>query len=891
MGDRHAFVLAAFAAATSLAHAQSIQLEIQPQGPDVQLTWPGSVLLETGRKVYPIFQLEQSADFRAWQPVGTALKGRTEPMTMLVRPSDARSFYRVGANWSQSSAQGPAKGGAAVFGYEAAFRSELEQLGQLSTSDFRARYGLTNQYLAALSWDPTNALYWDRFAVDPAVHNQGLSRTNKGYRWYDFRINEAELAVLRRNGFVVSERHATENFSETFYRLWNDDLPVFISTDALLQAWHRSYDNMIIELEHFWLHHMIGEIINGMASQIAAAQQEAAGGPLEASVRDADYFLAVARSLYSNAVVRSVLNQDARVQATLDAINREQLECFTLFDYERMVDFSQFKPRGHYEESERLRHYFRTVMWLGRTDLRIAGPDMNCMGDELPPSRRQLGTAVVFGRLLALANQFENWQNFERTIQTFVGLTDSMTFAQLADLTEAAGIRTLRDVSSAETLADLQAEIEAGTLGVQNIGGDVFISPLGPAQVRLPRSFTVCGQKFVLDSWALSQLVYDRILRQEDGAKIHRRVPSAFDVAFGVLKNDHIVPDMVARIEDSTAARSTNHTIRWRDGFAYQHNLAAVRNVIEMQDPSIWDNNIYLGWLGALRELSAPTTGTEFPEAMRTRPWALRTLNTQLASWTQLRHDTLLYVKHSYTFPGLCEYPDGFVEPQVGFWRALERMALRTSEMLGALPGGELSYRPSQWATPYTIDLGRIRTNQVRFLTNFAAKTAQLRVIAEQELRHEPLSADQLRFIDSLMQIGYTNYAHVRVYDGWYPALYYRFAYPLESSWDYDYFDPIDFGATKYDALVADVHTDSPDPMGTGDPGGILHQAVGKVNLLYIAVERGARQTLYAGPVLSHYEFETPFPRRMTDLEWKTQLTNSPPANPSWTQSFLVPAQ
>jgi hypothetical protein len=668
---------------------------------------------------------------------------------------------------------------------------------------------------------------------------------------------------------------------------------VFISTDALLQAWHRSYDNMIIEIEHFSLHHTIGEIINGMAGQITTAQQEAAGGPLEQSVLDADYFLAVARSLYSNVVVRSVLNQDARVQATLDAINRGGLECFTFFDQERMVDFSQFKPRGHYEESERLRHYFRTVMWLGRTDFRIAGVLTGCMGEELPLSQRQLGTAIVLGRLLSLANQFENWQNFERTIETFVGLTDSMTFAQLADLTEAVGIRTLRDVSSAQMLAALQAEIEAGTLGVQNIGGDVFVSPLGAAQVRLPRSFTVCSQKFVLDSWALSQVVYDRILRTENGVtrKVNRRVPSAFDVAFGVLKNDHIVPELITRIENRTARSSTNHTIHWRDGFQYQHNLAAVRNVIEMQDPTIWDSNIYLSWLGTLRELSGTTTGADFPEAMRTRAWALRTLNTQLASWTQLRHDTLLYVKQSYTFPGLCEYPDGFVEPQVGFWRALERMALHTSEMLAALPGGEISYRPNQWASPYTVDLGRIRTNQVNFLTNFAAKTAQLRVIAEQELQQEPLTAEQLQFIDSLMQGRHTNYTEVRVYNGWYPALYYRHAYAINSDWDYSYNYPIDFGATKYDALVADVHTDSPDPMGTGDTGGVLHQAVGKVNLLYIAVERGTRKTMYAGPVLSHYEFETPFPRRLTDTEWKTLLTNSPPANPSWTRSFLVPAR
>jgi hypothetical protein len=32
------------------------------------------------------------------------------------------------------------------------------------------------------------------------------------------------------------------SFADVFYRLWKDELPVFISCDALLQAWHRTYD-------------------------------------------------------------------------------------------------------------------------------------------------------------------------------------------------------------------------------------------------------------------------------------------------------------------------------------------------------------------------------------------------------------------------------------------------------------------------------------------------------------------------------------------------------------------------------------------------------------------------------------------------------------------------
>ena len=101
---------------------------------------------------------------------------------------------------------------------------------------------------------------------------------------------------------------------------------------------------------------------------------------------------------------------------------------------------------------------------------------------------------------------------------------------------------------------------------------------------------------------------------------------------------------------------------------------------------------------------------------------------------------------------------------------------------------------------------------------------------------------------------------------------------------------------------MADVHTDVPN-VAPPDPGSVLHEAVGRVNLLMIAVENGADRMVFAGPVLSHYEFEViGAPRRMNDEEWRNiQWQNFPAdvpatrieglAPPAWTQSYLVPAQ
>ena len=118
---------------------------------------------------------------------------------------------------------------------------------------------------------------------------------------------------------------------------------------------------------------------------------------------------------------------------------------------------------------------------------------------------------------------------------------------------------------------------------------------------------------------------------------------SALDVAFSIFKNNHIVPQIASEIQTNKQE--------------YQHNLAAIRNLIDHKKESFWNNSIYNSWLATLRELSTPTTGENYPEAMRTKPWAMKTTNTQLASWTQLKHDTVLYAKQSY-FRIECDYPN-----------------------------------------------------------------------------------------------------------------------------------------------------------------------------------------------------------------------------------------
>ena len=147
----------------------------------------------------------------------------------------------------------------------------------------------------------------------------------------------------------------------------------------------------------------------------------------------------------------------------------------------------------------------------------------------------------------------------------------------------------------------------------------------------------------------------------------------------------------------------------------------------------------------------------------------------------------------------------------------------------------------------------------------------ELKGIATKQFEQKPLTEAQARVLRDVVQVqkgsGETRY------NGWYPKLFYKGQH--------------DCG--KWDALVADVHTDVPAPI-LGDPGCVLTQGIGNIDLLLIAIDSGKDKMVYAGPLLSHYEFEMPGITRKADSEWKKDFIDGKvPARPTWTKSYLIP--
>jgi hypothetical protein len=267
-----------------------------------------------------------------------------------------------------------------------------------------------------------------------------------------------------------------------------------------------------------------------------------------------------------------------------------------------------------------------------------------------------------------------------------------------------------------------------------------------------------------------------------------------------------------------------------------------------------WNENLYNVWLSALRALSpgefvGDPTESGMPEVTGTEPWGRRILNTQLASWAELRHDTILYAKQSYTSGAECEFPDGYVDPYPELYGALERFADLGVEITGRLEERAASADLTSRLSGYFTELKTVATT--------------LREMAEHERTGTPFSDEQLAFINE--SVGTSNSGCVSDgVVGWYARLFF-------DTWAADDFDP----------TIADVHTQPTDEVGN-DVGKVLHVGTGQPRLMVVTTNTCAGPRAYVGLASSYYEHVTDDFERLNDEEWATKVTDGGVSDVPW---------
>ncbi len=164
--------------------------------------------------------------------------------------------------------------------------------------------------------------------------------------------------------------------------VYKKDLPVFISTDAILHAVHLSYDELLKQVELRYLIPKLKEMLELVHSRMKDLDQKyGAEEAMLPMLRDVDVYFTVPLLLLGQNVTPFYSENGTVIAELLSLIDDEDMKSVLFFSQklEREVDFSQFKPRGHYEveESEEndLPNYFRAMMWMGRMELYLDHPE------------------------------------------------------------------------------------------------------------------------------------------------------------------------------------------------------------------------------------------------------------------------------------------------------------------------------------------------------------------------------------------------------------------------------------------------------------------------------------------------------------------------------------
>ena len=638
-------------------------------------------------------------------------------------------------------------------------------------------------------------------------------------------LTQEERAAFQRDGVVNVDHQQRYSMASAYYAIFTRDLPVLITTDSILHALHRSYDSILESLES-------DEFTKTLSATLEKSHQAMRGASvitpkLRESYGDVDLYLTVARNLLGPAksdgklAVPSLLGNDAKAKVLLDKVAAFELEmppAFSeLYGGHRPIDYSQFKPRGHYTQSPELSRYFQTMMWLGRADTGfvLAPPDKS--SGIQADAERELRSATLLASLVEQSGELPGFEKMGQTIDFLVGRSDNLTIPQLLKACREAGVSEPSALEQTSSVVALQQKVAQAAH--QQIRSQVLTPPeAAEKEAQLPALFQLFGQRFLLDSFVISRLVYDSIWFK--GVKIERAMPSGLDV-MAALGNDE-------------AARLLRPEL---ERFKYSSNLLALRRTVNDIRPEVFEQNVASLWLDSLRKLDdAPALG-HFPEAMKRTPFLRKQLQTQLASWAELRHDTVLYAKQSHTAGRLCEYPDGYVEPYPEFFARLALLSERAGQRLDGFGSGHFNYG--------------------QFFADFSRTMKYLELLARKELEAKPFTAEERGFLKKTIDASGEGCGGPH-YDGWYVRLIYG------------------GNPARWKPTVSDVHTDPTS-------GQVLQEGVGDANFLLLAVDNQKDRAVYAGPVYSYYEFTHGASDRLTDEQWGEAIEkNALPERPAW---------
>jgi hypothetical protein len=600
-------------------------------------------------------------------------------------------------------------------------------------------------------------------------------------------FSEEQIKKLVGNGFVVVPTQSTKMYY-TYDSNEYSGVPNFITSDTVLHLYHQFYDKTLINVESSFLYDDLELMTKQMLDKSILLLNTLEDEQLKELQKNNVVYFLVARMLMLQSTALAV-----EVDAELMNIAKQEyelsdkasgIELSPLINKE--VDYSQFTVRGHYTRTEELGKFFRTMMWFGTFPYAFYSRDEYQYDNVL---KSLLIAYMTFAKSEQISDA-KLWSNIYVPTSSYVGLSDDIDVFTMNKLRK----EVFGDMEDPNAFNDekyySRLELAVKALPEPKIQGKMISSTL-----QTEKQFRFMGQRYILDSDILQDLI----------TPIVRPIPSGLDV-MGVLGSG--LAEQLQFEVYQPQEKWPEYTIHYKE---WKDKVAAL-------NADFWATNLYTGWLWTLQ-----TALTEYdkisgmPFFMTTQAWKNKALSTALGSYTELKHDTVLYGKQAIAeMGGPIEYADyHYVEPEV------------------------VLYMKLYYLTDYTISIlkerGMLNESLMRGADEYKELLQFLITCSTKELNNEPLTEEEndqlLRYGGSMESIA---------------------TYFLNGIVDEDY-PNIEIS----DMLVSDI---------SSAPGAYLTLGTGYFDQIYVVVPVNGSLYLSRGSVYSHYEFTST--SRLTDEQW-----------------------
>ena len=816
-----------------------------------------------------------------------------------------------------------------------------------ATSDSLASTKIPIEFVLAKRLIKPEDIVTEKVNITPKIPEYNLPLDVKDISNYqDFskkiQLSPKALSLLEKNGFVVIPTpkeisDKPDDFAEFYSTLKRKDLPIFITTDSLLHYYHIFFDTILMKLERDLFYDDLWQMSKEFFNDALLQYSNTSGDLKEAAKRNVAYFSVALELLkpksnqvatkenikkeikccgpkdYCDKIISTQLKkgkffnlfseQEAQkytfevpdfvrnlVQKEIELINtHKDVRLSPIFIYSE--DYSQYVPRGHYTKSEKLKNYFKAMMWYGRMTALIKGStqlqkgESRCLRDGIISkydAKIQTLQASLIAKKFSESKEIQKrWQRIYAITSFFAGFSDD-----LGPYEYSAVLKSLfKEEITTQGLEEKYSDIRNILLDLPN---PKIYGGLGGCELPLPSSlsdkeyqkfkdqakkfleatkgFRLMGQRFTIDSWIFSEIVFPY-----SGKYIGKKLPlPTQEIPFTFSWDDpyhkyrknrpftwirtygYPLPievrgfprglDVMA-LFGSKRAKEILEELGDTEYSDYEKKFLELKTEIDSLPQDEWFKNLYWNWLYVLKSLLSEFK-QGYPTFMQTKAWQDKELNTALASWAELRHDTILYVKQSYTMglKGILLPPElkivGYVEPVPEFYARLLTLTKITNKGLKRL-------------VPYE-ELKKLNIGPA--LDQFAEILEELLEISKKELENKSLTEKEYDFIKNFGSI-----------------LKQTIEFVAEGEINPDIFKTI---------LIADVHTDN-------NTGKVLEEGVGYIKTLVVAYKLPEGHILVGvGPVFSYYEFKQPRKKRLTDEAWKKMLNTQYPPEPEWVKTF-----